>query len=404
MFIFSTNTIINEFAGYPGGFIVDDALLARSRNDADLTAIKGQKVRWYVDKTDENDPILRIGRDFRFASSNVVAIYKRECNDPELAKVEIDLAAIVDPGFYRIAIYVRLSQGSQDSYYANDFVFKGKPFFVEFKVTQADVNDKVNLAKKIVRIVKKYMNMQYEYPLLTVTADQGKVYIEATDEYQRFKIVELQQLGEGFNPDCCHALEVYEAIDSLDPQADAYQGYITFVEAADHHLLKGKEGFGTYRQITKDLRLPTGANNRWNGIVRDDMPQLGGKYDEYIIYMCVNRGVMGSDAVGDLVKSRTHHVFYVLHDECEDIIETWEKALLQIAPEIEVVNKDKDDAELASPFGSEEADTALNVKENTARTTPSGAHEQGVSGGASDKQVNSFHGKLDDPAEEEQNP
>ena len=298
MFIFSTNTIINEFAGYPGGFIVDDALLTRSRNDADLTAIKGQKVRWYVDKTDENDPILRIGRDFRFASSNVVAIYKRECNDPELAKVEIDLAAIADPGFYRIAIYVRLSQGSQDSYYANDFVFKGKPFFVEFKVTQADVNDKVNLAKKIVRIVKKYMNMQYEYPLLTVTADQGKVYIEATDEYQRFKIVELQQLGEGFNPDCCHALEVYEAIDSLDPQADAHQGYITFVEAADHHLLKGKEGFGTYRQITKDLRLPTGANNRWNGIVRDDMPQLGGKYDEYIIYRPIKNSVKISNVKG----------------------------------------------------------------------------------------------------------
>lgn len=404
MFIFSTNTIINEFAGYPGGFIVDDALLTRSGNDADLTAIKGQKVRWYVDKTDENDPILRIGRDFRFASSNVVAIYKRECNDPELAKVEIDLAAIVDPGFYRIAIYVRLSQGSQDSYYANDFVFKGKPFFVEFKVTQADVNDKVNLAKKIVRIVKKYMNMQYEYPLLTVTADQGKVYIEATDEYQRFKIVELQQLGEGFNPDCCHALEVYEAIDSLDPQADAHQGYITFVAAADGHLLKGKEGFGTYRQITKDLRLPTGANNRWNGIVRDDMPQLGGKYDEYIIYMCVNRGVMGSDAVGDLVKSRTHHVFYVLHDECEDIIETWEKALLQIAPEIEVVNKDKDDTELANPFDSAAATEAIGETENTARTEASGAHEETAKGDASDKQVNSFHGKLDDPAEEEQNP
>lgn len=403
MFIFSTNTIINEFVGYPGGFIVDDALIARSGNDADLTANKGQKVRWYVDKTDANDPVLRIGRDFRFAASNVVGIYKRECNDPELAKVEINLSTITEAGFYRIAIYVRLSQGSQDSYYANDFVFKGKPFFVEFKATQADVNDKAGLAKKVVRIVKKYMNMQYEYPLLTVTADGTKVVIEATDEYQRFKVVELQQLGEGFNPDCCHALEVYEAIDSLDPESDAYQGNIVFA-TKDGHLLKGKEGFGTYRQITKDLRLPTGANNRWNGIVRDEMPQLGGKYDEYIIYMCVNRGVMGSDAVGDLVKSRTHHVFYVLHDECENIIETWEKALLAIAPEIEVVNKDKDDAELAAPFDSAAATTAIGVTENTSRTTASGSHEATAKGDASDKQVNSFHGKLDDSEGEEQNP
>ena len=32
MFIWSTNTIVSEFAGYPGGFIVDDALIARSNN------------------------------------------------------------------------------------------------------------------------------------------------------------------------------------------------------------------------------------------------------------------------------------------------------------------------------------------------------------------------------------
>ncbi len=36
MFIFSTNTLINEYTGYPGGFVVDDALIARSGNDADL--------------------------------------------------------------------------------------------------------------------------------------------------------------------------------------------------------------------------------------------------------------------------------------------------------------------------------------------------------------------------------
>jgi hypothetical protein len=110
---------------------------------------------------------------------------------------------------------------------------------------------------------------------------------------------------------------------------------------------------------------------------------------------------MGSYAVGDLVKSRTHHVFYVLHDECEDIIETWEKALLAIAPEIEVVNKDKDDAELAAPFDSAAATTAIGVTENTARTTASGSHEATAKGDASDKQVNSFHGKLDDSEGEE---
>ena len=401
MFNWTTTTLINEYVGYPGGFIVDDALIARSGNTL-TNAMKGEKVRWYVDKTDANDPVLRVGRHFRFAASNVVAVYKREHNDPELAKVNIDLTPITEAGFYRIAIYVRLSQGSQDSYYANDFVFKGKPFYIEFQVKQAQLADKAALAKKVVAIAKKYMNLQYEYPLLTITADGTKVVIEATDEYQRFKVVELQELSEGFNPDCCHPLDVYEPIDSLDPESDAYQGNIVYAQdATDHHLLKGKEGFGTYRQITKDLRLPTAANTRWTRIAADETPQLGGKYDEYIIYMCVNRGVMGSDAVGDLVKSRTTHVFYVLHDGCTDLIEDWETALLSIVPSIEVVNKDKDDAELASPFDSAAATTAIGVTKNTARTEASSDHEAEAKGDAEDAQINSFHGKLDDPAEEE---
>ena len=402
MFIWSTNTIVNEFAGYPGGFIVDDALIARSNNTIDAS-LKGQKIRWYVDNTNANDPVLRIARDFKFAASNVVAVYKREHNDPELAKVEIDLTGITEAGFYRIAIYVRLTQGSQDSYYANDFVFKGKPFYVEFEVKEANLNNKAGLAKKVVGIVKKYMNMQYEYPLLTVTANGTKVVVEATDEYQRFKVVELQQLSDGFNPDCCHPLDVYETIDSLyNPDGD-YPGNINYAEVEGHQL-KGKEGFGTYRQIIKDLRLPTGANNRWNRIALDDYPHFGGKYDEYIVYMCVNRGIMGSDAVGDLVKSRTHHVFYVLHDSCNDLIEDFETALLSIVSEIEVVNKDMDDTEIAAPFDADAAATAAGVTENTARTEPSSDHEAEPKGDASDKQVNSFHGKLDDPEEEESNP
>ena len=401
MFIWSTNTVVNEYTGYPGGFIVDDALIARSGNTLSQN-LKGQKVRWYVDKTNADDPVLRIARDFKFAASNVVAVYKREHNDPELAKVEIDLTGITEAGFYRIAIYVRLTQGSQDSYYANDFVFKGKPFYVEFQVKEANLSDKAALAKKVVAIVKKYMNMQYEYPLLTVTANGTKVVVEATDEYQRFKVVELQQLSDGFNPDCCHPLDVYETIDALDNPDGDYPGNIKYA-LVNSKPLKGKEGFGTYRQITKDLRLPTAANTRWNRIAIDETPQLGGKYDEYIVYMCVNRGIMGSDAVGDLVKSRTHHVFYVLHDGCNNLIEDFETALLQIVSEIEVVNKDIDDAELQAPYDSAAATTAIGVTENTARTAASSDHETEAKGDAGQKQVNSFHGKLDDP-EEGENP
>jgi hypothetical protein len=106
---------------------------------------------------------------------------------------------------------------------------------------------------------------------------------------------------------------------------------------------------------------------------------------------------MGSDAVGDLVKSRTTHVFYVLHDSCNNLIEDWETALLSIASSIEVVNKDKDDAELATPFDSAAAKTAIGVTKNTARTEPSSDHEAEAKGDADEAQINSFHGTLDDP-------
>ena len=379
MFIFTTNTVVNSYVGYPGGFTVDDNLLAKSDVSQDL---KGQKVRWYVDNTDEENPVLRIGRDFRFAKDNVVAIYKRECNDPQFAKVLIDPSVITRAGIYRIAIYIKLSGGSQNSYYANAMVFKGKPFYVEFEVKTAEVGNAEKIAKKVANIAKKYFNMVYEYPLLKVYVEDNKIAVEATDEYQRFTKCELQELGEApVTFDCCHTPEIFGAIDALP--GDENHDQIDWAEDKDGKKLKGKEGFGTYRQITHDLRLPTAANTRWNRIVLDETPVLGAKYDEYIIYMCVNRGIMGSDAVGDLVKSRTHHVFYVKHDECDAFIEQWETDLLKVADQIEVVNKDIDDEDPQDINDPAANDTALNSKENAIRTKASADHEKAPGGSSS---------------------
>ena len=73
----------------------------------------------------------------------------------------------------------------------------------------------------------------------------------------------------------------------------------------------GKEGFGTYTQILKDLRVPTAANTRWNRIAQDESPIPGAEYNQYTVVYCTDRGIMGGDAVGMPVKSQTTHVFYV---------------------------------------------------------------------------------------------
>lgn len=372
MFIFSTNTLINNYVGYPGGFMVDDNLLKKSDVSKDL---KGQKIRWYVDNTDSENPVLRIGRDFRFAKANVVKVYKREHNDPQFAKVLIDPSVITEAGIYRVAIYIRLSQGSQNSYYANALEYKGKPFYVEFEVKEAEVGQAEKIAKKVVNISKKYFNMVYEYPLLKMYVEDNKIAVEATDEYQRFLTCELQQLAPANHTfDCCHVPEIFKAIDAL-PNDENHNKIDWDVDDETGKKLKGREGFGTYRQITHDLRLPTAANTRWNRIAIDETPILGAVYDEYIIYMCVNRGIMGGDAVGELVKSGTHHVFYVKHDQCDDLIKDWEEALLQVADEIEVVNKDIDDEDPTDINDPEANDAALNSKMNKIRTAASSDHE-----------------------------
>ena len=91
---------------------------------------------------------------------------------------------------------------------------------------------------------------------------------------------------------------------------------------------QGKEGFGTYQWILKNLRLPTAARTSWTAINADETPIIGAKYDEYVIRYCVNRGIMGGDAVGEVTKSLTTHVFYVN----QTVSASFKDALAIIAP------------------------------------------------------------------------
>ena len=91
---------------------------------------------------------------------------------------------------------------------------------------------------------------------------------------------------------------------------------------------QGKEGFGTYQWILKNLRLPTAARTSWTAINADEAPIIGAKYNEYVIRYCVNRGIMGGDAVGEVTKSLTTHVFYVN----QSVSASFETALAIIAP------------------------------------------------------------------------
>lgn len=262
----------------------------------------------------EEEVTLNVKRVNNFNKDNVVAIYKSEAVTPKFAELHMDMSTItvgegkdVKKGdILRLSIYIRLAQSSQSSYYSNDMVFKGKPFSIEFKFD----SDWESTLKKLEKNIKKYAIMVYEKELLKVSADGTDLIIKATDEYQRFYEVAIEK----YNADKYHGMGDFEVLKSKEDLTEVFVGENDKVEVGSDEFFAGREGFGTYSYLLHNLRLPTTMRTRIYAINSDETPVPGAKYNEYVIHYCKNRGILGSNAVGDLVKSMTTHVFYVNQD------------------------------------------------------------------------------------------
>lgn len=297
MFQFTTTNVINSNKDYTTG-----------------------KPLWSAQDAEE-PASLDIKRVNKFLKPNVVSIYKAEANDPEMAKVTIDLAQIdgVDGESYRLSVYVGLTQASQESRYANDLILKGKPFTVDFvwKTSAADV------AKNLVKTIDKYAVMVYGEKLLNVSYSGSYLTIEAVNEYQRFRKVNIEK----FDKDAYLGRGEYNAVRTLENLTE--QATNAALTGTVEGYFVGKEGFGTYSYLLHNLRIPTPMRTRAFGVNLDENPIIGAKYNQYTIHYCTDRGVLGTNAVGDTVKSVTTHVFYVNQDVAGD----FEGALKKIAPE-----------------------------------------------------------------------
>lgn len=240
-----------------------------------------------LDKIVKGSDYVEVRRVNKYLKSNVSAMYKRAASDPVIGKAEF---TITNPGvgIYRLKLYMRLS-GSQNSYYANDFVFKGKPFVYEFRITSAST-EAADVAKEIKRVIDKIQAF-YGDKYIKVETSDAKLTIHGVDEYQLFTEAKIQKLNTAANNPLTN--EVFE---------DVIEGTIT----------KSVEGFGTYTHILKDLRLPTIEARKFEAVNQEELPVPGAKYNQYIIEYKVDRGLFGGAAVGQQVTSKTTHVFYVL--------------------------------------------------------------------------------------------
>jgi hypothetical protein len=215
----------------------------------------------------------------------------------------------------RIAIYIRL-RNNQNEYFSNDWTFKGKPLYIEFNGGAT--------ADEIVSLAKKYMIAQYGYNLVKFSTADGEegagdsLVIEAVDQWEMFmdqdshdgvavqKLVTVDMAGTVIN-----------AGDTANsPTHEEFVKDDTATVTVDN----GNEAFGDFAHIVKDLRLPSAANLRWQGIAQgdifgdepnDDKPLPTGKYTQYTVQLTAERGVLGGVALGGVAVSRTTHVFYV---------------------------------------------------------------------------------------------
>lgn len=281
---------------------------------------------------------LKIKRDFVFVKDCVKAIRKRAGYNAVMCKATIDfadsalLAALKAGGaktYCRLDIYLGV-EGAEPYIYSTPWVQKGMPFWIEFTVKEAD--EAATIAKNVADMLKKNHVFLCDKDLINVSVSSSKLILEGATEYQRFRKIEISTFD---------AYDDYaDKVAELDPTKTA---------ATDIKLdERGKNSFGTYSQIIKDLRLPTAANYQWTHIRQMETPIVGAIYNQYIVEYEAPATNDGLHAVGQRMTSHTVHVFWVKNDS--DLISAWETALGTVGTVVDVdatSGNDEDDSELS---------------------------------------------------------
>lgn len=305
--------------------------IINSNLDPDSSKLNGKGTdNTYLFKSDKTNidgvevDVLKIKRDFVFVKDCVKAIRKRAGYNAVMCKATIDfadsalLAALKAGGaktYCRLDIYLGV-EGAEPYIYSTPWVQKGMPFWIEFTVKEAD--EAATIAKNVADMLKKNHVFLCDKDLINVSVSDSKLILEGATEYQRFRKIEISTFD---------AYDDYaDKVAELDPTKTA---------ATDIKLdERGKNSFGTYSQIIKDLRLPTAANYQWTHIRQMETPIVGAIYNQYIVEYEAPATNDGLHAVGQRMTSHTVHVFWVKNDS--DLISAWETELGTVGTIVDV--------------------------------------------------------------------
>ena len=259
--------------------------------------------------------VLKIKRDFLFVKDNVDCIRRRKGYAAELCEATIDftkLTSVVptdhEVNYLRLDIYIGI-EGAEPYIYSTPWYHKGKPFWVEFLAKNGD--NAQALADRLEKTIKSNHIFQVDKDLIKVTNNgAGILTLEGATEYQRFRKVTLNI----FEANADYA----DLVTELNPNEVVASDAIALVT-------KGKNAFGTYSQIVKDLRLPTAANYQWLATRKVEIPIVGAVYNQYIIEYHAPANSHPLSVVGGRLDSHTTHVFWVKNDT--ELVTAWENAL-----------------------------------------------------------------------------
>lgn len=320
MFNWTTTTIINSLKDYTtGADLVKVWTGAEDGEDGLKAGFSGQY------------PVLKVKRDKVFESRYISKVYKAIANNPSFCELTVNVDEILNlvdvseaPAHVRLSFYVAL-EGSEESIYANDWYQKGKPFSIGFDIKKGE-SDAEKVADKIIKNANKFGVVTYGKKIFDLSKDGSTITLKGTHEYQRFKMA---------------AVSIDDIIDEV--LVDFYEdGVDTVSENGVFGLVnRGVNGFGTYHQLVKDLRLPTAHHNKWLQLKEDEKPVVGAKYNQYIVTYCApSMANPGFTVVGQHNMSVTTHVFWVN----QAIDEEFAALMAQVA-EVAIVNKVETDEE-----------------------------------------------------------
>ena len=226
------------------------------------------------------------------------ASLKTDTHTPEVIRFEVRLNTV----------------GAEISMFQNALTRNAELFTYEVKYGNADV-----MAKAFEKAVKNQRNTSKNFDF-DAKADGETITLTAGADFIRFKEININEVSTN--------LTGYEAQNNIM----VYNGDIVKGIA---EIKPGMNGFGDTAWLLNNFKLPTYVNTNWLAIYQDERPVPGKLYNQITVHAIADRGELtGMGAVGQVLRSKTTHVFYVIDGQTTTDVKDF---LISVCPELKEV-------------------------------------------------------------------